>query len=56
MGSVQIVTTLLAAAITAVAGWLAARAVLQIVRVVRLGQPDPERFADKGTRTRAMFT
>jgi Fe-S oxidoreductase len=56
MGSVQIVTTVLAAAITVVAAWLAVRAVLRIVDVVRLGQPDPERFTDKGARTRAMLT
>ncbi len=47
MGSVQIVTTILAAAITAVAVWLAVRAVMKIVAVVRLGQPDPERFGDR---------
>ncbi|HEX7746240.1 MAG TPA: (Fe-S)-binding protein [Micromonosporaceae bacterium] len=56
MGSVQIVTTALAAVVTAAAVWLAVRAVLQIVRVVRLGQPDPERFTDRGARTRAMLT
>jgi Fe-S oxidoreductase len=56
MGSVQIVTTILAAAITAAAAWLAVRAVLRIVGVVRLGQPDPDRFADRGARTRAMLT
>ncbi|MFC7546278.1 (Fe-S)-binding protein [Plantactinospora sp. GCM10030261] len=55
MGSVQIVTTILAAAITAVAVWLAVRAVKRMVAVVRLGQPDPERFTDKGARTRAML-
>ena len=41
MGSVQIVTTILAAAITAVAVWLAVRAVRQMMAVIRLGQPDP---------------
>lgn len=55
MGSVQIVTTILAAAITAVAVWLAVRAVLRMVAVIRLGQPDPERFSDKGTRTTTML-
>ncbi|TDC60856.1 (Fe-S)-binding protein [Micromonospora sp. KC207] len=55
MGSVQIVTTILAAAITAVAVWLAARAVMKIVAVIRLGRPDPERFADRGARTRTML-
>ncbi len=56
MGPVQIVASILAAAITAVAIVLLARAVTGIVRVVRLGQPDPERFAAKGTRTRTMLT
>ncbi|MEH1012558.1 (Fe-S)-binding protein [Micromonospora sp. CPCC 206060] len=56
MGSVQIVTTVLAAAITAVAVWLAVRAVLRMVSVIRLGQPDPSRFTDKATRTKTMLT
>jgi Fe-S oxidoreductase len=56
MGPVQIVATILAAAITAVAMVLLVRAVTGIVRVVRLGQPDPERFTAKGTRTRTMLT
>ncbi|WP_433687618.1 (Fe-S)-binding protein [Micromonospora carbonacea] len=55
MGSVQIVTTILAAAMTAVAVWLAVRAVMKIVAVVRLGQPDPERFGERGTRTKTML-
>jgi Fe-S oxidoreductase len=55
MGSVQIVTTILAAAITAVAVWLAVRAVMKMVAVIRLGRPDPERFTDKGTRTTTML-
>ncbi|GAB3819509.1 (Fe-S)-binding protein [Micromonospora zhanjiangensis] len=55
MGSVQIVTTVVAAAITAVAVWLAVRAVRRMTAVIRLGQPDPERFADKGARTRTML-
>ncbi|MEU1884286.1 (Fe-S)-binding protein [Micromonospora sp. WMMD987] len=55
MGSVQIVTTILAAAITAVAVWLAVRAVRNMVAVIRLGQPAPERFADKGARARTML-
>ncbi|MEU4771155.1 (Fe-S)-binding protein [Micromonospora sp. NPDC023644] len=55
MGSVQIVTTILAFAITAVAVWLAARAVMKMVAVIRLGQPDPTRFGDKGTRTKTML-
>ncbi|KXK58796.1 Fe-S oxidoreductase [Micromonospora rosaria] len=55
MGSVQIVTTILAAAITAVAVWLAVRAVKQMTAVIRLGQPDPSRSTDRGARTRAML-
>ncbi|MBF9128710.1 (Fe-S)-binding protein [Plantactinospora sp. S1510] len=55
MGSVQIVTTVLAAGITAVAVWLATRAVLRMTAVIRQGQPDPERFADKGVRARNML-
>src|SRR5690242_12937801 len=56
MGPVQIVATILAAAITVVAVVVLARAVAGIVRVVRLGRPDPERFAAKGRRTRTMLT
>ncbi|HEX8348159.1 MAG TPA: (Fe-S)-binding protein [Actinoplanes sp.] len=55
MGTVQIVATVLAAAITVVAVALAVRAVLRITAVVRLGRPDPERFADKGTRAKTML-
>ncbi|WP_433389034.1 (Fe-S)-binding protein [Micromonospora sp. KLBMP9576] len=55
MGSVQIVTTILAFAITAVAVWLAVRAVMKMVAVIRQGQPDPTRFGDKGTRTKTML-
>ena len=55
MGSVQIVTTALAAGITAVAVWLATRAVLRMAAVIRLGRSDPERFADKGARARTML-
>ncbi|MFU8853899.1 heterodisulfide reductase-related iron-sulfur binding cluster [Micromonospora sp. SL1-18] len=55
MGSVQIVTTILAAAITAVAVGLAVRAVMQMLAFIRLGQPMPERFADKGARTKKML-
>ncbi|MEV2237691.1 (Fe-S)-binding protein [Micromonospora sp. NPDC049891] len=55
MGSVQIVTTILAAAITAVAVWLAVRAVSKMVAVIRLGQPDPTRSGDKVSRTRTML-
>ncbi|MER7419827.1 (Fe-S)-binding protein [Micromonospora peucetia] len=55
MGSVQIVTTILAFAITAVAVGLAVRAVMKMVAVIRLGQPDPTRFGDKGARTKTML-
>lgn len=55
MGSVQIVTTILAAAITVVAVWLAVRAVMKMTAVIRLGQPAPERFDDKGSRTKKML-
>ncbi|MEV6811454.1 (Fe-S)-binding protein [Micromonospora sp. NPDC051296] len=55
MGSVQIVTTILAAAITAVAVWLAVRAVMKMVAVIRLGQPDPSRFGDQVSRTKTML-
>ena len=56
MGTVQIVATVLAGAVTLVAVVLAVRAVLTLTRVIRLGQPDPARFTDKGTRTRTMLT
>ncbi|BCJ65404.1 (Fe-S)-binding protein [Polymorphospora rubra] len=55
MGTVQIVTTVLAAAITAVAVWLAVRAVRRMVAVVRLGQPAPDRLTDRGTRLKTML-
>src|SRR3979490_259709 len=55
MGAVQIVSTVLAAAVTAVAVWLAVRAVRRLFAVVRLGQPDPERFDRKQQRTRTML-
>jgi Fe-S oxidoreductase len=55
MGSVQIITTVLAAAITIVAVALAVRAVRRLVAVVRLGQPAPERFGALGTRTKTML-
>jgi Fe-S oxidoreductase len=54
-GSVQIVTTVLAALVTAVAVWLAIRAVRRMVAVIRLGQPDPTRRGDKGRRTATML-
>ena len=55
MGAVQIVATVLAAAVTAVAVWLVVRAVRRMFAVVRLGQPDPERFDRKWQRTRTML-
>ena len=55
MGSVQIVTTVLAAAITIVAVGLAVRAVLRMVSVIRLGQPDPDRFDQKAVRLKTML-
>jgi Fe-S oxidoreductase len=54
MGPVQVVTTVIAAAVTAVAAALLVRVVWRMVRVIRLGQPDPERFAGKGARLRTM--
>jgi Fe-S oxidoreductase len=56
MGAVQIVSTVLAGAVTSVAIWLVVRAVRRMFAVVRLGQPDPERFERKPARTRTMFT
>ncbi|HEU4422818.1 MAG TPA: (Fe-S)-binding protein [Pilimelia sp.] len=55
MGSVQIATTILAAAITVVAVALAVRAVRRMVAVIRLGQPAPERLDRRGTRLRTML-
>ena len=55
MGTVQIVATVLASAVTLVAVVLAVRAVLIMTSVIRLGQPDPGRFGDKGTRTKTML-
>ncbi|RKR89191.1 Fe-S oxidoreductase [Micromonospora pisi] len=56
MGSVQIVTTAVAAAVTAVAVVLAVRAVLRMVSVIRAGQPDPTRTGNPALRTRTMLT
>ena len=55
MGVAQIIATVLAAAVTIVAVALATRAVMQMTAVIRQGQPDPARFADKGTRTKTML-
>ncbi|GAA5176905.1 heterodisulfide reductase-related iron-sulfur binding cluster [Rugosimonospora acidiphila] len=50
MGPVQIVAATLAIVVTVGAIALVVRAVRGILRVVRLGQPDPERFDRKGAR------
>jgi Fe-S oxidoreductase len=55
MGTVQIVTTGVAAAITVVAVVLAVRAVRRMLAVIRMGQPDPSRFGDKPTRLKRML-
>jgi Fe-S oxidoreductase len=55
MGTVQVVTTVVAAAITVVAVVLAVRAVRRMLAVIRLGQPDPTRSGDKGARTMRML-
>ncbi|BCB85869.1 (Fe-S)-binding protein [Phytohabitans suffuscus] len=55
MGTVQIVTSAVAAAITVVAVVLAVRAVWRILAVIRAGQPDPSRFDDKPTRLKRML-
>ncbi len=55
MGAVQIVSTIIAVAVTAVAVYFVVRAVRQMFAVVRQGQPDPTRSADKGKRTVTML-
>jgi Fe-S oxidoreductase len=50
MGPVQIVSTVIAGAVTLAAALLAVRAVLRMISVIRLGQPDPERLGDKRAR------
>src|SRR5215510_10157910 len=55
MGALEIVATVLAAAITVVAGLLVVRAVPQMFAVVRLGQPDPTRSDRRLGRTRTML-
>ncbi|GAA4939850.1 (Fe-S)-binding protein [Actinoplanes utahensis] len=55
MGYAQIIATVLAAAITVVAVYLAVKAVMTITAVIRQGQPDPARFADPKTRTKTML-
>lgn len=56
MGGVQIVTTIVAFAITAVAVVLAVRAVRSMLAVIRLGQPDPSRSGGKAARFKVMLT
>ncbi|WP_027342800.1 (Fe-S)-binding protein [Hamadaea tsunoensis] len=55
MGGVQIVTTVLAFAITVVAVVLVWRAVVRMLAVIKLGQPDPTRTRDKGARLKVML-
>ena len=55
MGGVQIVSTVVAAAITAAAVYLVVRAVQAMVKIVRRGQPDPTRGDDRGARTLTML-
>jgi Fe-S oxidoreductase len=49
-GPAQVVATSVAALVTAVAAVLFVRAVWRMVRVIRLGRPDPERFDGKAAR------
>ncbi|GAA1609295.1 (Fe-S)-binding protein [Catellatospora bangladeshensis] len=56
MGVVQIVSTVVALAVTAVAVVLVVRAVRQMLAVIRLGQPDPTRSGDRGARWKTMLT
>jgi Fe-S oxidoreductase len=55
MGSVQLVVAPLALAATVLALALVVRAVRRMLKVIRLGQPDPERFTAKGARLRTML-
>src|SRR5690606_17603770 len=55
MGTVQIVSTVVAVLATAVAALLFGRAVVQIVKIVRLGQPDPTRIDHPGQRVATML-
>src|SRR5213078_2625634 len=55
MGSVQLVAASIALVASAATVALVAVAVRRIVRVLRLGQPDPARFTDKGARLRTML-
>src|SRR5262245_29708600 len=55
MGGVQIVSTIIAALVTAAAVYFLVRAVRQMFAVVRQGQPDPTRGNAKGRRTLTML-
>ena len=55
MGPVQLVAAPVALAASAVTAALVVIAVRRIVRVIRLGKPDPARFTDKGARLRTML-
>lgn len=55
MGYAQIIATVLSVTVTVVAVALAVRAVLTITKVIRSGQPAPERFTDKKTRTKTLL-
>src|SRR6187551_483566 len=55
MGAAQIVATVVAALISAAALVLLVRAVWRIVRVIRLGTPDPSRLDQPARRTRTML-
>jgi Fe-S oxidoreductase len=55
MGTLQLVVAPIALAATVVALALVVRAVLRMLKVIRLGQPDPERFTAKGRRLRTML-
>jgi Fe-S oxidoreductase len=55
MEPVQIVTTVVAYLVTLVAVVLVARTVARMVKVVRLGAPDPTRSGERGARTATML-
>jgi Fe-S oxidoreductase len=55
MGAVQIFSTIIAAAITAVAVYFVVRAVRQMLTVIRQGQPDPTRSGDRQARAVNML-
>jgi Fe-S oxidoreductase len=55
MGIAQIIATVLAGVVTLVAVVLAVRAVMTFTAVIRHGRPDPERFGNKGARTKTML-